>query len=57
MLDLLQQFAGADATNGELMTWLAILCAGMGASAWVGFELARVASKLLAACIKAVKTN
>jgi len=54
LLQLVQAFAGADATKGELMVWVVIGIAGVGSSAWVGFELARVACKIVMACIKAV---
>lgn len=54
MLELVQAFAGADATKGELMVWMAILSAGIGSGAWVGFELARVAGKVALACLRSV---
>jgi hypothetical protein len=54
MLQLLQGLAGSDATRGELFVWMAIVGAGVGASAWVGFELTRAACKVVCAAAKSV---
>lgn len=56
MNELLQLFAGQEATRGELLVWIAIIGAGFAAGLWLGFEVTRAFARLLAGFVRSVFT-